>query len=109
MIYIGNAFSLGMLDPEKPEHKIYVVKLTLDEARNLVETRNYQSVIGHASTAEVLSRLLGVEVPMNRVNLRLKEGDSLLVFQLTSRLPEGRILTDEELAQLSYIFYLVQT
>lgn len=74
--YIANAFSLQML--------------TLDEAHTIkVEpTDNFPSdsisVVGHPDTA----RILGVS--FNRVNLKLKKGDTLYVAQLVGgRLPEG--------------------
>jgi hypothetical protein len=32
----------------------------------------------------------------------------LIVFQLTGRLPEGKVLTEEELRQLQYKFFVVE-
>jgi len=39
---------------------------TLDEAKAMVAD-GFQSAIGHQSTADVISTLLGVDCPMNRV------------------------------------------
>lgn len=42
--------------------------ITLDQARKLVTDNldNLDSAIGHASTAEIMTALLGVNVPINR-------------------------------------------
>ena len=101
--YIGNAFSLSMLDSFPSD--VNVTEVSVEFAKEFV--KGAESVIGHSSTAEVVSRLLGVEVPVNRVMLKLKQGDQLLVFQLLVRLEEGRVLTDEELLELPYKFILV--
>jgi hypothetical protein len=48
------------------------------------------SVIGHADTAKVLSNLLGFEVPVNRIAVKLSKFDVLYVAQVVGgRLPEG--------------------
>ena len=49
-----------------------------------------ESCIGHADTANVVSSLLGVYVPSNRVSVNLKKGDELIVAQYSGpRLAEG--------------------
>lgn len=76
--YLGNAFSLQMLD-EFPT-KINVVECSQSEA---LDPGN-KSVVGHPDTARVLG------VNFNRVSVRLKKGDVLYVAQLVGgRLPEG--------------------
>ena len=40
--------------------------ITVEEARELVEDNNLDSAVGHASTAQVMTTLLGVEIPTNR-------------------------------------------
>ena len=48
------------------------------------------SVIGHVDTANVLSDILGRDVPYNRVSIQLQPGDVLYVAQVVGgRLPEG--------------------
>jgi len=71
--------------------------LALEEAQSLL-AGGFVSAIGHAGAALFLSRLLGVEVPVNRVAVALRAGDSALVLRLTVRLPEGVVLSDAELA-----------
>jgi hypothetical protein len=58
------------------------------------------SVIGHESTAKVLSMLLGFEVPAQRITITLNESDVAIAFALDFRIPEGKVLSKEELEQL---------
>lgn len=80
------------------------------------------SHVGHESTAQVMSTLLGVEVPMSRAPMSLQpneeernpnppEGDGCLipqwpivalVFQLRGRPPEGTILTAAQIEDYGY-------
>lgn len=48
------------------------------------------SAIGHADTARIVSGLLGVELPANRISVKMTGMESLVVAQYSgSRLPEG--------------------
>ena len=85
MVYLGNAFSLQMLNLTE-DASIEVTPVTKEE----VARSGFQSVVGHQDTASALTALLGVEVPMNRVSIRLFNADILYVAQVTGgRLPEG--------------------
>lgn len=55
------------------------------------------SVIGHANTAELISRLLQREVQVNRTSVTMDVEDVLYVAQFRgSRLPEGAISLPED-------------
>ena len=83
--YLANAFSLQMLDLSKAI-SVDIVPVTKEE----VAASGFESVVGHQDTANVLATLLGVEVPMQRVSVRLESSDILYVAQVTGgRLPEG--------------------
>lgn len=69
-----------------------------------MESREWISAVGHQSTAEVISEVLGTEVPMNRLTVEPQEGDTFLCFKLNSRPPEGAILDKEMLEQIGYSF-----
>lgn len=87
MIYVGNAFSLQML--EVSDCTVRVSTVSPEQVRTALDGR-WQSCVGHADTAAVFSSVLGLDVPCNRVNVTLWPGDLLLVGQLTGgRLPEG--------------------
>ena len=98
MMYLCNAFSLGML-PASPELTLRVRSLSLEEVKGLLK-EGYTSAVGHESTARILTTLLGVEVPLNRVAITLSPGDRVVVFQLGIRLQEGQILSEEEVLSL---------
>ena len=79
-------------------------KIQLDEVRKLLNNGGFISAVGHPGTAQLLTELLGIEVPVNRVAVQLKSGDIGIHFVLTQRLPEGKVLSKEELAKLDYYF-----
>jgi hypothetical protein len=110
-LVISNAFSLTMLQ-HFDAAKVLVRRVSLDEVRREIERAKQSgyeivSAIGHESTARLVSQLLGFEVPMNRIQVSLDYRTDLLVFQLRTRLPEGKLLSEEELKQVEYDFYLV--
>jgi len=106
MLYLGNAFSLGMLYHDDTTLKVYGADLIT--VKSLLQSREWQSCIGHASTADLLSNLLDMKIEMNRINVKLQKDDVIIVFQLMQRLEEGKVLSKEELQNLSYKFYVVE-
>lgn len=84
-VFLGNAFSLQMLDLSE-KARVLVTPVTSDE----VAHADFESVVGHTDTAAVLTDMLAVPVSCNRTSVRLQEGDVLYVAQVTGgRLPEG--------------------
>lgn len=74
-IYIGNAFSLQMLDA-------FPCSVSVTEVDSF--PKDATSVVGHADTANILG------VAFNRVSVTLHKGDVLYVAQVVGgRLPEG--------------------
>ena len=95
-IYIGNAFSLNMLDrtgkPRSPR------PWSLDMVQTFLSRVPTAPVscIGHEDTARIVSSLLGRSVPVNRITVRLADEDTLLVAQYVGpRLPEGTTVLPE--------------
>jgi len=76
--------------------------ISVDEARELLRGREFISAVGHESTAALLSQLLQVNVPYNRVTVFLEPGDEAICFALKSRPPEGKVLSADELRQLGF-------
>ena len=81
--------------------------LTVEEAKELIAKHGYESAVGHEATAAFLSRLLGVEIPMRRIRVAMggdTEGEFLhaIVLRLRERLPEGKVLSEEEMAKVEY-------
>ena len=77
-------------------------KIDLEDAKELLLTEKFVSAVGHESTANFLSKLLTLSVPTNRIAIHMGAGDCAIVFRLLSRLPEGVILTLEEIEKIRY-------
>jgi len=104
-IFVSNAFSLSMLT-NLPAN-IRVREVSLEDVKEFLKENSFISAVGHQATADVMSRLLGIQIPFNRIQVTLKEGDVLIVFQLMTRLEEGKILSEQELSQLQFKFLVV--
>lgn len=104
-IYIGNAFSLSMLDREiqknpardaaHPNPRIPRIPRPVDNPAGLLADYvaagcGVVSVVGHADTAAVFAAALGRPVTVNRTSIKLGKDEKLLVGQyIGPRLPEG--------------------
>jgi len=75
--------------------------ITPDEARERL-SNGFQSAIGHQASALFLSQLLAMKIPMQRIAVNLHPGDAALVLRIKSRLPEGRLLSQTEMAETPY-------
>ena len=80
--------------------------VSLEDAQEMVSSNpeGFESAVGHQSTAEILTTLLEVEVPVNRVFFVQEVGQTALVFKLRGRAPEGIILSREEVEAIGYDF-----
>lgn len=105
-VYLANAFSLSMLSQLPAQIKVMETNPT--EITAIAFQNIIVSAVGHEGTAQLLSQILGFQVPVNRVSIKLAPSDILIVFQLLTRLPEGRVLTADEIKQLQYKFYIVK-
>jgi len=75
--------------------------ITPEDARRRL-AGGFVSSIGHQASAAFLSSLLGIQIPANRVAVAMAPEDQALVLRLTERLPEGKLLTRAELADVRY-------
>jgi hypothetical protein len=82
-------------------------RLTLREARALVERRFWLSAIGHEATARAISNLLGIECPSERCEMRQRVGQQALVFRLRRRSPIGVDLSGSELEAVGHEWTLI--
>jgi hypothetical protein len=79
MLYIANAFSLGMV-PRALLHRVRCAPIE----RPILGGVDFISAVGHADTALLLG------VPMARIAITLQPGDTLYIAQYVgTRLPEG--------------------
>ena len=70
--------------------------ITVAEARRLLG-QGFTSAVGHEGTAALLSQLLDIEVPINRVTITMAAGDAAVVLRVKQRLPEGVVLSAEQM------------
>jgi hypothetical protein len=75
--------------------------ISLREAVELLK-QGFVSAVGHEATASFLSQLTGITIPVNRVQIQMKPRDKAIVFQVLQRLPEGKVLSEEELKAVPY-------
>jgi 5-bromo-4-chloroindolyl phosphate hydrolysis protein len=76
-------------------------KIDAEAARKIL-SGGFVSAIGHEATAQLLSKLLGIQVPENRVSVFMEKGDKAVHFFLRQRLSEGAVLGEAELSKLDY-------
>ena len=105
MIYLTNVFSIGMIPLSKAT--ITMKEINLEEVKKLVSTES-KIAVNHQSIADVLSYFLDEEILPYRENIILTKDDSLIVFQLSVRLREGYHLSEQEMTNLPYKFYLIK-
>lgn len=78
--------------------------ITLQEAKDLLRKAGgrVNSAIGHQATADLLTTLLGVDVPVHRQEYQQKPGETALVLKVNRRPPEGAILTRDLIERMGY-------
>ncbi len=103
MLYLSNAFSLQMLSKllrKDWETAIYIKELDVEETKTYLSIY-FVSAVGHQGTAEFLTKLLGIQVPVNRAQIELLPGDRLIVVQpWGARLQPGQELTADMMKEL---------
>ena len=104
MVYIANAFALSMIEGDAI---LRIKEISKEEVKEILK-EGFISAIGHQSTAEILSQLLDIPIPFNRVQIKITPNDKLIVFQVLVRLEEGKILSKEEISKLPFKFFLIE-
>jgi len=85
---------------------VYAEEITIKEAREIVSVAKTVSYIGHEATAKLISRLLNVDVPVNRgtfIPSREKESYAL-VFRLKKRLEKPEDVQNVTVDDLELLF-----
>jgi hypothetical protein len=84
--------------------------ITTEEATEVVsvyDSNEIVSYIGHESTAQIMSELLGINVAVNRAEYTHVRADVCLCFKLNTRPTEGQILSREEVEAIGFSFKLM--
>ena len=101
VVYLLNTLIVPINFDENPQARVKLRRISVEEAKEVLAD-GFVSAVGHEATAKVLSQLLGIQVPMERRTIFLKPGDRAVHFFLKSRLPEGVVLTEEQLKGLDF-------
>ena len=102
--YLANAFSLSML----PQGGLINIVEVQDKHVKAILSDGFISAVGHQSTADFIKLITGIDVPVNRVAITLQPDDKVIVLQLQGRLPEGKVLTLEEVSTIPYKWFIVE-
>lgn len=81
---------------------VKIERITVEEAKKLINDFGFESYVGHEGTAIFLSKLLGFEIPYNRQPFRLEPRDIVIHLFLKERPQYGKELTPEEIEKIGY-------
>lgn len=104
-VYVFNTLVTPVNFDEVSEAKISLRRINIEEAKQIAKqimSKGFISAIGHEGTAQLLSKLLGIQIPTNRITVFMKPGDCGIHFFLKQRLPEGTVLNEEQLKRIPY-------
>lgn len=102
--YVLNTLTVPLDWDTEILYYVTLKKVNVNGARDLLKN-GFISAVGHEATAKLLTELLGIEIPYNRIQVKMTHFDRALHFVLKERITEGKILTLDELKQIGY--YLV--
>jgi hypothetical protein len=107
VVYLLNTLVVPIDFEKHPKIKAIIRRASIEEVRQLL-SRGFISAVGHQATADLLTSLLQVPVQFNRIAVKAAPGDVLIHFVLKERIPEGKILSLEELRQLQFDFAITE-
>jgi hypothetical protein len=80
----------------------------IEDAKKLLCENGFISAIGHKATAEVISDLLNMDIPINRIDFKQEIGQKVVVLKLNKRTAEGCILSRLEMEEIGYSLKLME-
>ena len=93
--YLVNGFSSNMLSqPSDVSFKL------IDEQEFCMNVTDSINAIGYDGTIGLINMLCGTHISTNRISIKVQPTDVVYIFGLATRLPEGKVLTRDELSQL---------
>ena len=103
--HTGNTiYLLNFPAAHTPSRRYVVTPISAQEMRDILERadRPIVSALGHEGAAHAFAGLIGAEVPMSRLEVNFRPGDTALCCKLLRRPPEGAILTREAMEEIGY-------
>ncbi|MCG2726426.1 MAG: DUF1874 domain-containing protein [Elusimicrobia bacterium] len=103
-----SSFSFSMVNEYPIE--ILAQEVSRNRVKAMLKRKEVEPSIGHPSLAAVFSGVFGMKIESERVKIKLKKGEKALIAQLfrANRLPEGRILTIEDIKKIKIKFLLIE-
>lgn len=95
-------FLLNFPAAHTPGLRYCVTSVSQDELREATAGREVISALGHQGAADAFAALLGVPVPMSRLEVTFRSGDVALCCKLNRRPPEGAILDAETMRDIGF-------
>jgi hypothetical protein len=93
MIYVLNA-------PVITNYGLYrFAAISPDAARRFL-SEGFISAVGHESTARLMSEMIGVDIPFNRITIHMEAGDKAIALWLLDRPGEAQVFSREDLASV---------
>ncbi len=111
---IASAFSVRML--ERKSYKLYFIPIGNIEWYTYLVRSAYNndpesvlSVVGHEDTARLFTEIFKVPILSSRIDYVVRPGDLLIVgIPSGGRLPEGKVLTRDELMKTGFEWWGVK-
>lgn len=71
---------------------------------------SFVSAIGHQSAADAFNLIFNPKqkIEVNRIAATMKRGDVAIALKVIGRLPEGQVLTLQELEEIGFEFYFIR-
>lgn len=110
MIYIVNAFSITMLDrkSEKYHRKEHmtVERINVGDVKRILKNNpGFISAYGHEHSARWLSRLLNIDIPVNRRCIHILKGDAVIA---ASACYKTHYHKEQDNERPFFVFYLIK-
>ena len=103
MLYILNTLVTPLNWQLADSYTVNYKKIDVNQAKQLVKHNQFISAVGHEATAKLMSLLLGIDIPVNRIQIQMVPGDIGLHFMLKKRLDEGYVIKNiQELEEIGF-------
>jgi len=82
-VYLLDTLDIDMLPVnELSQSAVYLMTIVPSKAKELVQKKGFISGISSEATAEVLSKLLGVDVPVSKSQVKMDIGDEAILIHV---------------------------
>ncbi len=75
---------------------------TVDDLKKILRNNEFISAVGHEETATLLTRLLDVHIPYNRIVVHQEAGDIFIVIKPKARLEINKIYSETDIENIGY-------